>query len=352
MNNQTSVSFAKNRFYYLDFLRVLSAFAVICIHFNGMKCSAFQFGDFESMPYIVVYCFSGFAVPTFFMISGVLFLDNSKKITVKRLFTKNIIKHFICWILWLCIYALFYYIFNRDNIMDFDMFIDRFVYHLWFLPILIGIYIFIPLIRCVTSHKNMIEYFLVIAILPSVILFSLNLFITLKEIKHLYSSFILCDKMKYIMYFILGHYIHTYGLKRKMKIFVIIAGITSFFISLLIIGISYYKGSEFYQNIRSNFIFTTFFEGLFVFCIVKHIFNKYCMKEKVLQIIVFLSKYTLGIYVVHVLVIHVLNYFPIEKIIFFHFAISPLVSPLIIFIISFIISFILHRIPIVNKYLV
>ena len=142
MINQPLVSHSKNRLYYLDFLRALSTFAVICIHFNGMKCSAFQFRDFESIPYIVVYCFSGFAVPVFFMISGVLFLDNSKKITVKRLFTKNIIKHFICWILWLFIYALFYYIFNRDNIMDFDMFIDRFAYHLWFLPILIGIYIF------------------------------------------------------------------------------------------------------------------------------------------------------------------------------------------------------------------
>ena len=74
---------------YFDLLRILATFAVIFLH-----VSACGFGrDYLSCNWIVSVVYDGmvrWCVPIFVMLSGALFLDMKKKITLESLIKKRI----------------------------------------------------------------------------------------------------------------------------------------------------------------------------------------------------------------------------------------------------------------------
>ena len=79
----------KEKTNYLSLLSVISALAVVILHTNGCfwKYSSERYQFTANIIESVMY----FAVPVFFMISGALFLRKSKKLDLKRLYSKNIL---------------------------------------------------------------------------------------------------------------------------------------------------------------------------------------------------------------------------------------------------------------------
>ena len=86
----------RNRVCYFDVLRVASIFFVIVIHVTsaGMKLCAPVTAVWRVN--WLVNSISRWAVPVFFMVSGALFLEPSRELTLKKLHKKNILRIVVC----------------------------------------------------------------------------------------------------------------------------------------------------------------------------------------------------------------------------------------------------------------
>lgn len=155
------------RKYYIDYLRVVLMIGVIILHVSANN----WYGYVETNRRIVFTIYSAIcrvAVPCFFMISGALFLDDSKKLEYMK-FAKN---HIIKMIIVLFVWAMFYQVYALDgNINVFtirvaikNVLLGETQTHLWFLYVTIGFYLLVPIIKVYTNSasKNSMVYTLLI----------------------------------------------------------------------------------------------------------------------------------------------------------------------------------------------
>lgn len=89
-------------------------------------------------------------------------------------------------------------------------------YHLWYLWMTVGLYAVSPILRKVVSDRKCEEYFLLLTVLVTFLSGMLEVVPVLDELAQL----ILTEKMFFFMpmgyvgYFVLGHYIYSYGLSK------------------------------------------------------------------------------------------------------------------------------------------
>ena len=135
-------------------------------------------------------------------------------------------------------------------------------------------------------------------------------------------------------FFILGYYLNRKELSPRTRACVYTLGIVAFFFTFL------YYWYESYRNLarRPNFFFP---DGYFTVNFILMGAAMFVLAKKLPlkrnRFVEILANYSFGAYLVHYLVIKVVSF--------------PLISILTI-VISFSISALLHRIPVVNKYLV
>ena len=346
-----------NRLYYLDFLRILSAFAVVMIHCSAvLKHYSFygntfsnSFENTELFIYNFFNCISRFAVQIFVMISGTLFLDNSKNFTIEKILKKYAKRILISYFIFLVIYYIFsFFIFE---IYDIDLFIYQVAYHLWFLPMIFSLYILTPILRKIINDEKLIKYIIIVGIIFFIILPSVVYLPKIRDFKVIIMSFCNDSKITYVLYFVLGYYINKKSYSQKFNIVIYILGLSSFlFLPILsMLGMNHGYGPEEFSS--NNFFILNFLEAISVFLFIKNLFNKYTFNEKILNFISWLSKYTFGIYLVHVLLIKFVHKYNILDNVHIHITILPLIYCIAIFILSFVISFIISKIPFINKYI-
>ena len=75
-----------------DLLRVISIFFVIVIHVTSVAPRACDTMTGAWMANALINSISRWSVPVFFMVSGALFLDPNKQLSIKKLYTKNILR--------------------------------------------------------------------------------------------------------------------------------------------------------------------------------------------------------------------------------------------------------------------
>ena len=351
-----------NRITYIDTLRIIATIAVIVTHVSTIQIENIPFNSTNWHIHNVFAALSRWCVPVFVMISGALFLNSSKPLNTTRLYKKNVLRIIISLFFWSLAYAIFQY-FTIEKYHDLSSIIGLTIighYHFWFLYMILGIYIAIPIYKAISINRSTLHYFLLIAfifvfILPSIIqLSSLFLPKQIGFILHTHPYFIetINSNYQYItpkivigysFYFLLGHYINTIEIKKKHLIYIIIGGITGFlYIAMLTFFLSdenlFYKDFYHYLNIG------TFLETTAVFCIIKNIFN-YSGNRITNR----LSNLCFGIYIIHPMIIEALLLLSINT----YYASSIISIPLYIvavYIISVIIIIILEKIPILRKY--
>ncbi len=340
----------KNKIYYFDYLRVVSAFMVIVIH-----VSAFYWYDLsvQSNSWIILNTFNALtraSVPIFVMISGALFL--SKDNSIKKLWLKNILRLAIVFIVWDIVYAFsncfINEVFTRRSIKDIIKYILKntvhYKYHLWFVPMLIGVYAVIPVLKLVVNNENVLKYFLRIFFIFAILInpvfdianSSVGSSITFIEMPMIFN---------YCGYFVLGYYLHTYQLTNKQKKILYALGIMSFVLSPIVAnGLSIMLDTKIFT--QTNFSIFVFFQAVFIFELFKNMkFNKDS------KIINSMSKCSLGIYLLHILVMEVLFKYMSIDILHDTIIMVPIVS-IIIFMTSYLVCYILKKVPLFNKWII
>src|SRR5699024_10492296 len=97
----------KQRVWYADILRILAIGMVVLIHVASKDFHRYEIHSFEWQFLNAVNGFSRVSVPLFFMVSGIFFLDPDRKLSIKKLYTKNIWRLIRSFLFWSVVYVLF-----------------------------------------------------------------------------------------------------------------------------------------------------------------------------------------------------------------------------------------------------
>lgn len=338
----------KKRILYFDLLKIISSFMVVLIH----VVSRFWYGlGFKTIDYIILTSLNSiarFCVPIYFMISGALFLNEDKEMSIKTLFKKYIPRILFIYIVWNMLYNTIN-LYTNNTILNFETISRTFIqtllgngtYQFGFLTTLLGFYLCVPVLRliCKRQNKKELKYLLLI----------MFIFITIKEITYLtvgnlykFSYIILFSN--YIFYFILGYYLNTFEITKKKKNIIYSLGIVALIFTIFAtlhrsITIGYHA-----QEYLDYLSFNICIYSAAVFLLFKNIFNKKTSNK----IIYKFAQIYFGIYLIHGLILGILIKLgsldlniPITLIV--------IINTLTTYSISILISFIISKIPIIRK---
>lgn len=345
------MSSSNDRIIQFDALRVLAAFAVVWLHtsaqrfyicYPSVEWNARNFYDSSVR----------WAVPIFIMISGAIFLDSKKKLDLKILYSKYINRIAIIFIFWSIIYS-FYGGIREKGFLDLVVRIVQGPFHFWFIKMLIGLYITIPILRIIVTDRKMEQYFICLSLatvffIPLVSIFMGYISDTARYFVENYNEeFGIKIALGHVGYFVLGHYLANNNTTYTVKRIICILGIMSILaVSILTFLISGRVGRPYLFFYEYNNVFTLF-EAISIFIVIKDIkvMPKHC------AFLTNVSKLSLGIYIIHPLVMNMLfDYGNIDSASSNPIYFIPLYS-LIVFMISYFVSSVLIKIPIIKNFM-
>ena len=217
---------------YLDVLRVIACLFVIIIHGSVDYAT----GEVGTANFWVGNFFNSLArpaVPLFVMISGALMLDEQYVIT-KQKWTGHIKKMTIFYFGWAAIYCavfklLWMTVFERMQIqpvhvMDMIGEVINGHVHLWFVPMIIGLYLLQPLLRLWVKKDNMkyVEYFLLLSTFFAVVIPQamtlLGMASPMIGKATIFKNIGLEHCTGYVVYFVLGWYLNNKDFKCVKRI--------------------------------------------------------------------------------------------------------------------------------------
>lgn len=342
------------RIIYLDLLRIFAIFGVVVIHVSAVAKS-YDIGTFTSNVGIIYNGLVRWSVPVFFMISGAMFLRPEKEYTFSIMIKKYIPRLAVCLLVWGFIYALFdVYLYSSFSVKTLILSVWNTVsnnsgYHLWFLFALIALYLMIPVFKVIVNDLSQRQ-------LAFVIILWMFLSLGVGQFNEIVSDFGISLKIDWYFpmitswagYFLLGHYLVSYDIKKPCKILLIVIGFSLLLLCPVInMFATTYKG-EYIESFIPQSGLTACFAAIAFFLIFQG-FSKVSLSERSQKIIVNVSNNTFGIYLIHALVNSIIFHVVNLKLDFINPIISiPLLS-VFVFVISFIIVLLLRKIPTIKK---
>lgn len=204
---------------YSDYVRCMAALAVVTIHSSGAYLQQFDPANSLDIHWWTanIYCsLLRWATPFFILLSGSVFLRPSRPEATQQFLLKRVRRVVPPFIFWGLVYTAYQY---RGTLLGDDwptlssvlhlVFFEDVYYHLWFIPMIIGLYLLTPVFRIFIQHarRSDIEYFLVLAF-------------TITALQHLVPGLFIVKYigwLGYIGFYVLGYYLSAYTLSRPLK---------------------------------------------------------------------------------------------------------------------------------------
>ncbi len=337
---------------YLDFANVCSALAVVFLHVNDCF---WRFSATESYWFSanIIETIFYFAVPVFFMISGVTLLDFFDRYDLKTYFIKRIRKTVIPYLFW-SLFGLAFQVLYRKTISSETvtlryvikgMIAGNLVGIYWFFPALFSVYLSIPVFAAVPKEKR-ISLFRYIAITGFVLS---SIFPFLKTLFHLNLSIPVSISVGsgYLIYICAGYLIHHSTADRSKILLISLAAVTGF----LVHAIGTYKLSmeagEIVRIFKGYTNVPSILYSVGVFILFKYAGTKAMENRIVRNMVRFFSSYTFGIYLIHIFVLWtIVKEFAIQE----TSLVWRLSAPISIFLVSVIIIYLLRKIPFLHRF--
>lgn len=338
----------------LDVIRIAACYFVILIHVLADTGEITQACSVDWVIYHVFTCIVRCAVPVFFMLSGVLFME--KKVSVKQLYTKYVLRIAVSLIAWSVFYAWIDYI--KDGNGNLRYFIIRVLsrhYHLWFLPAVLGVYICLPVLQqlILTGSQSLIRYTGAVVLVAVIGKTTLDPFLDYFFNPAVWDSFWrdmgLSDVSTGIIFFVLGYYLYKYRENISCKWCLGLSSLMIFLMSVLDMFFSLKIGEHtgFSGDLLS--IWVTVFSAA-VFVLMCRILSEYRPEKRMGRMLRTMSECTFGIYLVHVFLLESLYpFFQAAKISYVFFILS---FSAVLFFISFGVVWCIRRIPLAGKWIV
>lgn len=337
-----------------DLLRIFCSFIIVLLHASAHVWYYLPINGKEWLFANGCNAFTRYGVPVFVMISGALFLQSRKIVNVKRLWRKNILRLFIVYIVWSAIYGTFHY-FSSETVFSLKPFVKSVLtgsYHLWFLPMLLGIYALLPILRkcAMVSTKDDVRYFLILFFVFQILLTTVRCLQPIEELNSFLSGFVIEAACGYVGYFVLGHYLYSMKIYSSLeKVLIYVSFPVCYALNVILSTLESRRAGQPVQEVIDSFGVFTFFMAISVFVFFTQFFSSQPPIGKRSDFIRDVSKSTLGVYVIHLLVMESPWILPMfDKLSPF---ISIPLSTILTFFISLIIATILRKLPFIGRYL-
>ena len=150
----------------------------------------------------------------------------------------------------------------------------------------------------------------------------------------------------YTGYFVLGYFLNSVDLTKKKRIAIYSGGIMGFLLTILLQTALVLKTQQHTQSYYGYLTLNVFLSTVAVFVCFRNL--KVFSKSNI--IVQKLSKYSLGVYFVHVFILNLLKDLGLNTLLFNPVLSVPLIT-MIIYCLSVCVIAVLHRIPILKKYI-
>ena len=351
-----------NRIIWADLLRIASIFSVVFLHTASAQWDVLNIASLDWQIANFYKCLSRWGVPIFIMISGMFFLNPKKNIPLKHLYSVNILRLALSYFFWTALYFFTIYLLSNQP-LNIKKALEIFhlilkgetSFHLWFVPMLIGLYIVTPILRVFVSQAKNSDY--TYFFITSFIFASLIPLILQIAPFAIYEKLILNLKLNlvigYTSLFVLGIYLKETQIDAYLAKKIYLYGLLSSILTVLLTVFysqQLHKQSElFLEYLTPNIICIS----IAVFVYFRNKFQTAEFTQKQIETINILSKTSYGVYLVHIFFLYIFiqyGFFATFGGIWLFIAI-PILS-VFIYIFSFMLSFLLSKIPGINKYLI
>jgi surface polysaccharide O-acyltransferase-like enzyme len=350
-DKQPAIKTDSAHFYWIDLIRVVAVFQVILVHLSYV---IFFKEDVLSPNWIAANFYDSFSrmsVPLFFMVSGYLLLDKSESIS--DFFRKRFVKVGIPTLFWSVAYLLWSVEAYRNGTMSpirvalsmlKTMYLGDVEIHLWFLYILIGIYLVVPILRIfvsAASHRDL-TYFIIIWFLATPLL----------EVAHRLTGFPTALDIPvvtgYVGYFMMGYLLADVQLGRRGRFLSGLGCIIA--IAIIFFGTNWLSvgASPIDAYFYSYFSPPTVLASICGFLLLKELGQNLGKAGKLVRVI---ASTSFGVFLIHIFVIQLLRNGDFGFRLYSWMAPSVYMIPLTglaVFTLSFVIVFVLQKIPVLK----
>ena len=296
----------KNRRTELDLCRIAACFLVVLTHIGSGIYHACPFED----PAFPALCFLSTlvrsSVPTFFLLSGLLFLQRDS-LELRSFLQKHVLRLTLIFFVWSFLYAVGSRLASGEfgGLYDFFLTVMRGHYHMWFLPAMIVCYLFLPVLFA-ALHGTRIDarYLVLLFAIFGLLWANLNLTPEPTYILHQLTVDFDISCLPYLGYMLVGYLL---GQRDWPKKTLWIAPLVYFAVTLVASGCNHwYSLHRGYADgwLFSYFSIPSFLQSVCLFCFFL------ALKEhefKHSRLIAALADCTLGVYLVHPLLVKVLE---------------------------------------------
>lgn len=338
---------------YPELIRIAAILAVIAQHVSAHVLKVTEYGSLDWQITQVINIVISWGVPVFVMVSGIFLLDPQKNITLKKIYGGYIPRMIIALVVMIPIQKILVGML-RDGWSLKSLFKDaiwsvvntngNLVY--WYLYMMIGVYIILPILRAVTKALSKAEVLYVILVLfisNSVLPFCDTLtWEIMKVFKRFTNALFIKNLIPYALLLLIGYYVAHYGLKKNQENLLMVMGVLGMFFTVYMC-----RKTTFYSGKLELIWASDFAPGMVMFAIAVFIFCKRisglkCIK-KIENKILSLGTLSFGIYLVHNIVTNYLRYWGIDGRCFHVVVGIPLVT-IVIYLITASIVYFLRKI--------
>lgn len=335
-----------------DILRVVASFSIVLLHVSASYWSVVDVHSREFLVMTIYNSFTRFAVPVFFMLSGLFLVSPDRENSGPW---KRILRLLILFYVWSAFYAFQGVAVDALN-GKFSMevwraSVERFIFghvHMWFIQILLGFYILIPVARQICAKKEIVKYYLILWIVFRFFFPYLTDYFHWYTLQARIGSLGMDILAGNFGYFLLGYYLNETDIRKEARWLIYVmglgsVGVTAFFTVRDCITSGTYVESWFSPASPNVLIMSTAIFICFKYCKVFEMAKRTLIWEK-------LSGYTYFVYMFHMFVIEKLNLIGITTV-SFPAMISIPVLTIFTFIVSLLGAFVVDHIPIARKVL-
>lgn len=342
-----------SRLVWIDYIRVVATLSVILLHSSALLLP--QYNHVPQAHWLIADIYQSsvrMCVPLFFMISGYLLLEKEEPLDV--FFKKRLDKVIIPLLSWSIIYVFwqsYQGVFKMSWQSFFNLSISPVHRHLWFMYSILGIYLVIPILKIFIRNatKSLLYYYIFLWLFISSIVPLIERFSGAVNSVHLSSV------SGFSGYLILGLLLGKLNITRKMFM---VSGI-SYLLSLIFTSMATYQ-----LTVKSHGIFSEDFCGwltpnvitssISTFIMIKFLaLNLKILSHKnVLIIVKSISSASLGIYLVHIMILEILQNGRLGITINAmqgHPFVSIPITAMAIFLISYAVTVVLKQLPVLKR---
>lgn len=295
----------KGRMVHYDLLRIFAAFSVVMLHSSARFWYEYEVTSQEWLVANTYDALFRFGVPIFVMLSGAIFLSQEYKLDIKKLYTHNILRLVSVYIVWSCIYGLLdccSFDLSQIGWKDIvrEMIFGR--YHLWFLPMITGFYMLLPILRVWVQNggKRNLLYFLTLFFVLQVLSNTLRVLWPSDELAYLLDQTKIEMACGYMGYFVLGYYITHVGIPKRYHKAIYLGVVPAGVLNVVLGNLLAIRAGEPQGEIYNSFGLFTFWIAVAIFLFFIQIMGSRDYSNGGSAVIREISMGTMGIYVMHV----------------------------------------------------